>query len=327
MGSFIGRLANVGIFKEAVRGTAGDPTFWLPQTSLSMDEAVEQVINESSLGIIEDSDDANVTKKMVEGTLEGKIAVESFGLILLSAIGSISTSVDDPEAGVQTHTYSVLASAQHPSLTLAVDEPNSEKRYALGMIDSLEITAEIGKYVMYSAGVRAKAGVASTVTPAYVSADEAKIFVPQNGTFKVASDLAGLGAGTEHKIQSMSINIAKNLEDDHVIGDVEPNDFLNKQFSIEGEFELLYRDSSFVDDLLADTKRAMRLTLENTAITIGATTNPKMEIDLANVKFSSVSKPFSINDLVVQTISYKAHYSISDAKMLDLTLINETVSY
>ena len=71
----------------------------------------------------------------------------------------------------------------------------------------------------------------------------------------------------------------------------------------------------------------MRITLENTDITIGATTNPKLEIDLARVSFSEVTQPFSNDDLIVQTVSFKAHYSISDAKMLEVKLINETTSY
>ncbi len=327
MSSFIGRLADIGIAKEIVRGTKLVPTFWIPQVNLTLDEKVEQVVNESSVGRIEDAHDANVVGKITEGSLEGRISIESFGLLLLAAIGIDTPVADTPEAGVHTHVYSVKNDAQHPSLTFSVKEPNSEKSFPLGMITSLELVAAINEYASFTAEIRAKVGETQALAPSYTDADEKKIFVPQNGTFKTAANLAGLGAGAEFKIRNFTISIDKNVEDDTVIGSVDPNDILNKNFSIEGTVELLYRDTTFIDELLADTPKAMRLTLENSAITLGAGTSPKLEIDFARVKFSEVSRPLANDDLVVQTVAFKAFYSITDAKMLDVSLINETASY
>ena len=138
MGVAIGRKSDIGIAKEVVRATALDPTFWIPQTNLTFDEQIEQVIDESSIGVIEDSIDANVTEKFAMGTLEGRIQAESFGLILLAALGAVGTSLDSPEAGVNTHVFSVLQAAQHPSLTIGLKEENSSKRYALGKIRERE---------------------------------------------------------------------------------------------------------------------------------------------------------------------------------------------
>ena len=55
MSTFIGRKANVGIAKEAVRGTPLDPTFWIPKRELTADEKINQVVEESSVSVIEDS--------------------------------------------------------------------------------------------------------------------------------------------------------------------------------------------------------------------------------------------------------------------------------
>ena len=151
--------------------------------------------------------------------------------------------------------------------------------------------------------------------------------MPQHGTFKTASDLSGLTAAPEIEIKGFTLSINKNVEDDQVVGSLAPIDILNKQFTIEGTVELMFESTTFVDDMLADTAKAMRLTLENTDITIGATTNPKLEIDLARVKFSEVTKPFTNNDLVIQTVSFKAFFDLTDATMINVALINETTSY
>ncbi|KKM92197.1 hypothetical protein LCGC14_1220850 [marine sediment metagenome] len=327
MSKFIGRLVDIGIFKEAVRGTPGDPTFWIPQASLTLDEQIQQAVDESSVGVIEDAIDANVTEKFVEGTLEGMIRAESFGLLLLNALGVDTPSADTPEAGVHTHAFTVGQTAQHPSLTLSVKDPDTSLRFALGMITSLDIEVALNEYAKFTAGLRAQAGAVSALTPVYVEADERKIFLPQHGTFKTASDLSGLTAAPEIEIKGFTLSINKNVEDDQVVGSLAPIDILNKQFTIEGTVELMFESTTFVDDMLADTAKAMRLTLENTDITIGATTNPKLEIDLARVKFSEVTKPFTNNDLVIQTVSFKAFFDLTDATMINVALINETTSY
>lgn len=325
--NFIGRQVDVGIGKESVRGTAVVPTFFIPQVSFEFNEQIQQATDGGSVGRIEGSIDQNVTEQFVEGTLEGIIRAESFGLLLLATMGAVVSNVDSPEAGVQTHDYTVDNSAQHQSLTIGVDDPNDPKEFALAMITSLSIEAALNEYITFTADIRAKAGVTQSFTPSYTEADERKVFLPQHGTFKTAADLSGLGAAPEIKIRSFTLNIAKNVEDDQVIGNLAPDDILNKQFAVEGTVELLYDDSTFVTDLLADTAKAMRLTLANTDITIGSVTNPTLEIDLARVKFSEVSKPFTNDDLVVQTVSFTAHYDISDAAMIKVKLINETVSY
>lgn len=327
MSKFIGRLVDIGIGKESVRGTAVDPDFFLPQVSLTLDEQIQQVVDESSIGVIEDAIDANVTEKFVEGTLEGIIRAESFGLLLLNALGVDTPTADTPEVGVHTHAFTVGQTAQHPSLTLGVKEPNSSKRYALGMITSLDLEVALNEYSKFTAGFRALVGVDGALTPSYVEADERKIFLPQHGTFKTATDLAGLSGASAIEIKGFSISINKNVEADQVVGSLSAADILNKQFMIEGTVELMYESQVFIDDLLADTAKAMRLTLENTDITIGGSTSPKLEIDLARVKFSEVTKPFTNNDLVVQTVSFKAFYDLTDASMINVALINETTSY
>lgn len=69
---FLGRFTDIGIAKEAVRGTAETTaSFYLPKVSLSCDDGIEQVKDESSLGVIEDSPNAAITGKFASGEIEG----------------------------------------------------------------------------------------------------------------------------------------------------------------------------------------------------------------------------------------------------------------
>ena len=64
MSKFIGALANIGIAKEAVRGTAEtSATFYLPKMALSVDDVIDQVIDDNTIGVIEASVGASLVQK------------------------------------------------------------------------------------------------------------------------------------------------------------------------------------------------------------------------------------------------------------------------
>ena len=88
MAYHIGRKYNVGIGKEVTRGTAVAADYWLPKMVFTHDDKIDVVVDESSIGIIEDAQSQDVVGKHSEGTITGRIADTSFGLWLLSTLGT-----------------------------------------------------------------------------------------------------------------------------------------------------------------------------------------------------------------------------------------------
>jgi hypothetical protein len=324
MTKFIGRLADVGIAKESVRGTAeSSADFWLPKLSLSIDDGIDQAVDESSLGIIEDSTGASIVAKYAEGDVEGNVKDQSIGLLLLAALGSVSTT-GPSETTVYTHAFSVLESAQHPSLTLFVDDPNQDYKYALGMLRSLELDVMLGAFAKFKAAFRAKVGATATLTPSY-SAEN--FFLPQHGSVKIASDLSGLGAASTIAVRSLKLTIDKSPEDDRKLGSVDAADILNKQFSVAGTLELVFDDETFKTAMLGDTAKAMRIALVNSDVTIGDDLHPSLTIDLAKAKFSKFERKYGNDDVVTATVDFKAFYSTGDTSMISASLVNTQSSY
>lgn len=324
MTKFIGRLADIGVAKEASRGTAEtSATFFLPKVSLSIDDGIEQVVDESSIGVIEDSPNASIVSKFAEGEIEGNILDKSFGLLLLATLGSVSTT-GPSQTTVYTHNFSVLQSAQHPSLTLFLSDPNQDYKYALGVLKSLSLDIMLGAYAKYKAAFRSKVGATGTVTPSYGSENT---FLPQHGSVRIATNLAGLGAASALNIRSVKIDFDKNIEDDRKLGSTDPADILNKQFSVSGSLELVFDDNTFKTDMLADTAKAMRIRLTNTDVTIGTSLNPQVTIDLAKVKFSKFERKYANGDIVTASIDFKGHYSVGDTSMVTAQLLSTQTSY
>jgi hypothetical protein len=256
------------------------------------------------------------------------IGDKHFPLILYSLFGTLNTT-DDPDSDptVKDHTITVAQSAQHQSLGFYLDDPVTGQDYthALGVVDALTINYERGKFIDYEAKLKSKKGATATLTPSLTTENK---FLSQHVTFKLAATQAGLDAASAIAIKSLKLNINQNTEDDDVLGNIAPADFLAKSFVIEGELEaILQNESDFKTQFLANTAKAMRIDLKNTDVTIGSAANPQIKIDLYKVIFKELSKPVKIGDIMMQSLSFKAHYSISDSKMVQAVCVNTVASY
>lgn len=327
MTKFIGRLFNIGIGKETTRATGVASSYWLPTAEITFDEKVDQIKDGNTIGRIENQSDAKVVKKYAEGSLSSIVNDDSFGLILNATFGTVVTT--GPSDSAYTHTFSVYQSAQHQSLSINVNEPNAQStsslRFALAMVDSLDVDFEVGQFPMYSVGIMANISSATTATVSYTAPNN---FKPQDGSIRIADTYANLTSATSYACRKASLSFSKNLEDDHNLGSTTVTDRLNKQFQVTGSLELLYNDREFIDTFLkADLQRALQIKFTNTDRTIGVSTNPSITFKLNKVKFQEVARAIGKDDLVIQTVNFEAYYSLNDSKMLDAILVNSVSSY
>lgn len=329
MGKGIGSRLSFGIAKETSRGTAESTAdYWLAVNELNLEERDTKINKDQSFGVIEDSIGAAIVKQWSELTVTAPIGDQSFPLVLNAALGSLSSAANaDASGSVYDHTVTVGQSAQHQALSLYIDDPLAAQDYkhALGSVDSLEIAYEQGAFLNYTLNCRAKKGETATLTPSLTAEN---LFLPQHLTFKLASAQSGLDGASATVIKRATISISKNLEDDDVLGDTAPADFLNKRLTIEGEIEALWdSESTFKTAALAATKQALRFDLDNTDVTIGTAENPRVMIDLNHCTFTEITRPVRVGDLVMQTISFKAHYDTTDSSMISVTNTNLVTSY
>ncbi len=329
MSKGIGRLFQVGIARETTRGTAiSSAAYWIPFSELALEEKDTKVVDDMSYGVIEDTQGQSIIKQWAEGKLKAPIGDRHFPLILYSVLGSLSTGANaDGSGNVKDHTITVGQTAQHQSLTYFLDDPlaSADYKHANGVATNLEISYEMGKFLEYSLNIKAQKGVSTTNTPSTTAENR---FLPQHVTFKLASSYSGLGAASAQVIKSLSLKFDNNIEDDFVLGSLAPADFLNKQFTIEGTLEAMWQnESDFKTFVLAGTSKAMRIDIVNSDVTIGTSANPEIKIDLAKVVFEAVTRPIKVNDMVKQTLNFKAHYSQTDTKMVQIVATNLITSY
>ncbi|MCK5019586.1 MAG: hypothetical protein KAS32_21185 [Candidatus Peribacteraceae bacterium] len=330
MVKIIGRLKSIGFGLEesTARGTAVAAQTFYPVLDHSFNPRTNKAVNTSSRGRIEDADSAAVAEIFSEGSIEAKVLIDSFGFLLKSLMGTlVSTASTGATGNVFGHTFTVLQTSSHPSITVSVDDPNGDTLFANSMIDNMDISVEQGDYVKFAMNMIGKQGATGTVTPAF--SDEVE-FVPKDVTLKMAATSTGLGSATGIPVQSMSVAINANVEREQVIGDTSPSDVLNKQFSVEMEFEKIKVNDTFRDLVEAATNRAFQFQLEDSTTELSTSSTgfyPTYRITLYKAQVIEHDTSNPNDDFVTETVKVKAFFSSSDSKMIDMFLQNGSTGY
>jgi Phage tail tube protein len=316
----IGRQSQIGIGKESSRGTVHAVTYWVPFNDLTIDQKIESVFDAQAYGIIEDSVGMYVTKEWAAGTITANLYDHSFGLILYSLLGTLTSHNEHSgETTVYDNIFNVAESTQHQSLTFGFHDPGSGQDYAFpnGIISKLEINFALKQFIQYTATLIAQKGTTeSSYTP---STTTENVFLPQNLTLSFAS--------SDYAVKSAKITIDQNIESQDVLGSTSPADFLTKEFHVEWQFEIILNGNTFVTDLLAGTSGDLNFTVANSAVTIGSATSPTLILDMPQSYITDVSTPRKVKDLVYQTIKGRSVYSTGSSYMLECTLTNTVNGY
>lgn len=314
---FIGRRVNLGVAREIARGTFAPPAVWVPRTTLTYDSKAGRHTEEESLGVIDDSDASFVTEKWAEGDLEGEIRHNSIGYFFYAMLGTVAPAVlVGGEAAVWDHTFTLLQTNNHQSLSFLIDDPIGSLAFPLVMLDSLTINLEVGGLATFSSTWMGRSGNDYTkITPSYTLEQK---FRATDLTFKHAVNVAGLGAAPAVPIKSMSMTFSKNLLRSMILGTIEPDDLFNQQIGIEGTMTLDYTNRTpgtpdfkplYLDEF--NQYRAAEFDFINNSVIIGNASNPEMTFTFPRIAITEWESDRSLNDISTETFSFKAHRDIS----------------
>ena len=299
MSRYIWRKINVGFGKETTRWTAVTPAIRVPKASLDFEDKSEKVIDESSIGVIEDSFDGHVSKQYAEWSFECNVYANAIWLILLNVFWSVSTSWS---SGEYTHAFSVAETNQHQSLTIGLADDTQDRQFPLAMVNSFELNASTGDFVKVTADFRSKKWADASLTPSY-SNDFA--LLGKNVQVYLADSVSWLDSANAIKATNCTLTINKNLEDVDVLWSVEPDDFCNAQFTVEWSIELLWDNEDYKDMFMDWDKKAIRIEIIDSNSTL-STWHPTLSFDLASVIITEFAKTQDNDALVRQGLTLKA---------------------
>jgi hypothetical protein len=322
MSKLIGRLVNLGIGKEAVRGAGVAPAMWLPHVDFSVAEKADIVRDTSGFSNIADSQDIAVSEKYAEGEISGPLRDQTIGYFLYNILGACVSSASGTG---YSHAFSLTQANNHQSLALVKKDDIQTVMYKLAMLNKLDLKVALDSYATFTAGIIAKVGSASSATAAYTAENR---FTKKHCSVKVAATTGDLAAATALDLKTLDLSIEKNVIRDSAFGTVQPVDILNKSISISGSFSLNYEDNTFRDYFLAGTKKALQIVLSNTDVDLGSGLRPSLTIVLPSVDFEW-SPNYALEDIISQTLNFKANYSLATSQQIisTCTLVNGKATY
>lgn len=330
MAKFIGRQQEVGIGRESSRGTIVAPSKWVPKVNFSVEDKVSKSRFQGGYGNILGGDDAVVSDKYAQGDLEFEAQDDILPMILYAVFGGLTSASFN---GAYKHSLSIANSVQHQSLSLhmndpigAAESPAKTIAYARSMVDTFDIISRPGELIQCRAGFIAAAHRDWTrQTPSYAAQNK---FTHQHAFVKVANDLSGLDAASKISVREIELNIRKNVIRENSLGTVQPVDILNRKIEISGKLTLTHEDRTYRDYMLDGTKKAVRVGMINSGVTIGST-NPQFQLDLSVCDFTEWEPAHPIDDISTQQIMFSALYDVTNDVLIgsDSFAVNETASY
>lgn len=326
MEEIIGALVHFGYGQELERGTSVAPSRWLGKYEFSFLPKSDKIMNESSYGHLAKNSGLATIRNYGEGEVTAKIFDKAIGDFLKMVGGQEPTSgAVSMQSGAFDHQFDLLNSNMHPSYTLAVQEGGvADHRYPGAILSSLSLEVAVDDYAKMTAGFLSEAGEAASNTPAFTQENE---FIPDHASVKLAtkgSDMAAASVNAE--VRSVSLEFNKNPLRKETIGNKRINP-RNGRMEVTGEIELYFNAETIRDWWKADTELALRLEIENTDVTIGVSTHPKITVDLPFVMIENWEADYGADDLVPQTISIHGLYDASNGDFIGFTVRNTEEDY
>jgi hypothetical protein len=316
MAEYIGRQIEVGVGKETTRGTAlANPARWLRNTTADFMARAEVVTDDTTQGSLSDSVGSRVVRKWFDGDLDGIAHCDSLGYFLINIYGSVARTTISGSVGKST--FSLAENIIHPTLSVFVKDGVDQKVHNSGVVNTFEITATTDEYVRYTANIIAKGEASNTSTPAYSTEYD---FIGKDITVKTASTEAGLTGATAIKIKDLSIKWDTGAISDFNFGSFNP-DIYNAKMSIEGTFEKNYADATYKDLFTGNTAVYMEIAITGDAVLAGAT-SPKLRVLMNKVQIVDWNRSGGSDELVTETVSFKAFLNQTDNKQSIAELTN-----
>jgi hypothetical protein len=320
----VGRQVEIGVATEATRGTAETSADkWLRNTTANVVERATHAEDETTRGVLEEGEGRRAVQTFVEGDIAGILHADAIGYFLANLYG-IGVSSQVGATSVYSHVFNIKQNIEHQSLTLfAKDGGVQQLVFANCMINTLQISAAIDDYVRYTASFSGGAATDNSDTPSY---DTEYDFIARDIVIKMAATEAGLSGASAIPAKNVDWTYDQGTIRDHVVGKRPPADIYNGRMMITGSMELNFTDETYKDLFLGDTAQYMSITITGEA-DLDDGNNPEIELILYKVQISDWNRGGDANELVTQTVGFKAYFNETDQKQSQTTIQNLTTSY
>ena len=223
-------------------------------------------------------------------------------------------TIESP-AAVRYHVFRRINTNNPPSYTISSNDPVSgDEKAAYCVLDTLDLECQANDIIKFALKFMGQPMASSaTLTPAYTAGNP---FLGKHLSFKTALVFNSLDAATATAIEKIKASGNNNVEMIHQTGGIDPlapTSLHCGEFEMKGDFSGVFNATTIRDAALAGTVQALRLSLTNTAVTIGSAANPLLQLDYPAVYFNNWGKDDANDKIVRQNVGFTSTYDVTRA--------------
>lgn len=318
---FTGKKVGVWVALEQQRGVKQPIVYRYPWTDNTFFDRASLSSDAWVVDTIVDAITSQVTKQWSEGTIWGQVYPNGIWFFLKALLWIVESSWAD---WIFEHHFSLLESNTHPTLTIGTSSPLGWFSYPLAIIESLDFSVENWGKFMVSVNLKARKWEEENHSIVYV--DE-EWFVANMLKVFIADSVSQLDIADNICLQSLTISFKKTIKDIECLSSLDPIDYLNAGFSIEGSMELLFENNTYKDYFLHGNAKALRVLAEDRFHPYKEGEYPCFMLDLSKVMMTDWTPAFTVDDVSKQSISFKWHYDVKTRKAVEIYLKNTQETY
>ena len=313
----IHRLDQIALVKETTKGTLVTPSSgdWQPHLGYDYGKKTEKMKDTSAIGRVEEINGSAVDKEWSEGSIPMHLTKDYVGEAMNLLFGQAPTTTG---SGPYTHAWTVSNDNDHVSYSVQVnDKIRGAKGYAGCMLKELSwdfSVDDIAKMTLSMEGQKEEAGGG---TPAYGADYDPMYFVPKEITYKIATNVAGLGSATAQCFTGFTMTGTKNTDRIHKLGCESP-EIVNQQFGIGGTLSEVFDDTTLFDLAHTHAYRALQ-------IIISDGTN-SLTMTFPEVQFENATPDTDNNSYRKISVDFFATLDTTNG-MVTASLVNSESSY
>lgn len=240
-----------------------------------------------------------------------------------------ATVTTDTYAAIKGHLFRRLNNNHHPTFTAYGYDPVGSYKAAYCILDKLEISANVGEYIMYSGTFKGKKMASTSPQSPFYTEDNP--FLAKHATVTFADEEDDLNGATPSELQNFSLTFNKNPQDVPKLGTEDVASIHNTVFGIAGNLEAIYQNTTLLDYVANSTKKACRMAVINNNVPAlysnGANSvYPSMYIDLARVSFDEWDRNDDNNALASQTLGYSSEFAVNKGMSIEILLLNSNAT-
>ena len=316
----IARKQSLWIGKESTAGTQVSATYWLPKSKWVLKPVITTIEDDSWYGVIDELYDVQPVQEYSMIDLEGTVSEKSFGMLLAACFGTTWVTGAWP----YTHTFTRKNDNNHPSYSIRGYDPVATDIALYSMLESLNISVQVGQYAKYSASFKGKK--ITTDSAPTLSYEDEPMFRARDVKVYLADSEAWLAVASAIGCTRVNLTINKNLYIHQTVWAVDIDSIFNQQFTVRGDMELLFVDNTYLAFVQWGTKKYMKIELINNSEALSPSGVPTISFIFSKVWFTAWDKTDNNNEIVKQTFGFVATLRDTDWYTAKASMINEVSS-